>query len=472
MPRKKSRSELLNEELDPFAAAPDDAFDEPAPAVDDYDANEDAVARPKARKSGGRLLRRGPLDASLQSGKYAAVARAPKHAEEDDVDDFGADDAFDERDANANVDSIFGMFDEDDEAEAGLQDEDAFEEYMEAKARDRKRRAKRARPAKGADEAEEDDGVDFAELDDDDADVMRQIHELRQRQKLAVTGSATEAAVRGSAANTAAERERAQHCVSEYSALLALRLKMQPLVARALRMPQHYSMPAFARRNEDIAASLSEARKASFKFSKCTAELAGVDVTGVKSSAALWDRLSAWHAETMQQIDTDINVFGHRAQVQTDTKLKSVNRPLLEQIQAVIANKQRLLHRAQRNRGHVHIYGHPHHFGKTPADRAAAIADGDTDRQVFDDIDFVRELVGKHGGINTQLQELMKDSSAKAASKKGHHRLTKGRSVNYDPRAKLVGFMVPLPYEEGDRIDALRASLFGRALRGENGADE
>jgi protein AATF/BFR2 len=486
--KKKSRSEALNEELNPFASVDHADFAEDAPAVEDYDFQDDersalrsstAPAPPGGKKAATagrqlkdkqRLRRRGPLDDSLSSGKYAAVPRGSRHAKEDeDGDDglgAGLEDGWDEAHAGANIDDIFGMFDERaDEHNAGLKTEEDLGQFLEQRFKARGKRTvakKRARNGadvdvgeNGDDDAEEE--KDYGHLDEGDAEVMRQIDALRKQQKLNVTAETTSENV----ADLDRDMKHARECVALFSQLLSFRLKVQPAVNAAVRLPQYYAAKAFRDHSGKVREQWDDVRAAARSLAVTMARAMGAEPKSEAPVEKLWSLISARHTRMMSTVNASVARWGHRAQAQNDPKLKAVNRPLLEQIRGVIGGKQRLLHRAQRNRAHVHIFGHPQHFEQSPADRAVAIADGDADRELFDDGDFVKELALHHGSTAEKLAKLLPEDASKAEAKKGHHRKTKGRTVNYDPRPKIVGFMMPVAYDESDRYDALLTSLFG-----------
>jgi protein AATF/BFR2 len=477
--RKKTRAELVGEQLNPFSDSADAAFHEEAPTVEAYDAEDDAKAakRPRAKRGEQKLRKRGPLDSSLSSGKYAAVPRGADGDDADAIDD-GAD--FDVRGAEASLDDMFGMLDEDGaEQTAGIKTQAQLESYLENRAKATRRptglAGKRSRGGAGDDDDDEDAGPakDYSHLDAGDADVMMQIDELRRRNlNISTSGGAPSSGADADDTQASMEREveHARKCVSLSAQLLAFRLKLQPAVSAAVRMPQYYSLGDFEEQSSKLGAATEELRTAARKMTKSLFSVAGIPVVKSTSSDKLWASLSVHHKAVMSAVDDGVKRWGHRAQVSSDPKLQAVNRPLLEQIRGVISGRQRLLHRAQRNRGHAHIFGHPHHFDKTAADRAVAIADGDEDREIFDDCDFVKDLAVRQGGAAAKsVDRLMPEDKLKAEAKKGHHRKTKGRTVNYDPRPKLVGFMVTRPYEDDGRYDALLTSVFGGQQQQQDG---
>lgn len=118
--------------------------------------------------------------------------------------------------------------------------------------------------------------------------------------------------------------------------------------------------------------------------------------------------------------------------------------------------------------------------------RATNIANGDVDDEIYEDSDFVRELARRGGTIALMLQQQLQEdrkamlgegsspssssslsSSAPGqlrggGSRRGLHRLTKGKAIDGTPRPKLVGFMVPDSWEQlhPPRNEVMVNSLF------------
>lgn len=218
--------------------------------------------------------------------------------------------------------------------------------------------------------------------------------------------------------------------------------------------------------------------------------------------------LSAYHRHVRENANTCLDFWGCRLAPSPSSAapsaFKAIHQPLPAQIEALLQNKSRLRVKVQKNRSHVSILGHPEHVraaswfykeapkdveageeGNTAMDsalaqtqrdewrakRATSIANGDVDEEMYDDGDFIRELARRGGAVSMLLQQQLEedrqamlgdrsgengrggsDTSSRAlggasGSKKGFHRLTKGKSLDFAPRPKLVGFMVADSWE-------------------------
>lgn len=455
MGKKKTLSDILNDQLGGHQEPSDHLEHEDmfAPEVDDfYDDELEDVPSAKLRRlegdrkkpvptKGKKLRARGPLDDSFTTGKYA-------------VENVTAGDA------EAAVDDIFGMLDEDDTAAtgAGLTTEEDYEKWYNEERLPKKRIRSKM-------------GVNAEE-----SDILDQLEQLRERQLAVVSGNDATNFDRAEEARTSNILK--DHIVA-YSSLLRVRVKLQPLVTKFLQFPQYYSLPTFVKQESGIAAACKAVR-ADLRsvWDDLTAVASRLDCGADQFSTQVKDqtltdmqkRLDKFHANVMQQAEECIAEWSSKIVQPNAAKLKSVNQPLVDQIRAIIAAKTRLLARAQKNRNHIKIFGHPSHMkASNLADRAASIAEGDLDDEIFDDGDFVRELVHRSGAAAAKLEAMWKEaeSAANAAtpagahgSKSGFHRKTKGKAVNYEPRPKLVGFMVRIPYRIGDQHDAMMSSLF------------
>lgn len=216
--------------------------------------------------------------------------------------------------------------------------------------------------------------------------------------------------------------------------------------------------------------------------------------------------LSTYHRHVREHANTCLAFWGNRLSPSpsfaASSALKAIHQPLPTQIEALLQNKSRLRVKVQKNRSHVSILGHPEHVRAASwfykgalhdveageakgspvedpslsqdqreawkAQRALAISNGDADEEIYDDGDFIRELARRGGAdsllLQHQLQEdrqaMLENSSTgngsgassrelggASGSKKGFHRLTKGKSLDFTPRPKLVGFMVADSWE-------------------------
>ncbi|RNF26690.1 protein AATF/BFR2 [Trypanosoma conorhini] len=493
--KKKSLSEVLNEQLGNGGAGRrgEEAWDDfggDAPKIDDYheegDYDDDEEAVESAAKRGRterprepkqrQLRRRGPLDASLSTGEYAATpvdveaamddifgALEMNDADEDETNFLGSythgsggDEIHEDGDSSAAAEAAAEKARGKKRKRAGgkPETEEAYIAWLEAQ--QRKKRAGRRRDAAGGDE----DGI------------LEQLESLRNAQMELVAKETQEDDVEDLRAR---QRQRAQaavrHYVMVYSQLLRVRIKMQPCVSRALALPQYYALPDFLQSGE------AEVKHSIEMVTDYLNDLLGVfyllatddkEVKAGDGASLSFKDVNASHRRMMRNVDACVEYWGAKLAQPNSVKLRTVAQPLLQQIHAVLKSKTRLRAKVQKNRSHATILGHPEHYqmsqsAEGKAARALHIAEGDIDEEIYEDADFLREVV-KRGGVaklEQQLQELQRSlQSDEAPAKRGFHRLTKGKAVNYEPRPKLVGFLLPVPYVLSGQHEVMVNSLF------------
>ncbi|KAK7195564.1 AATF protein [Novymonas esmeraldas] len=516
------------------------------------------AAPPPPSSSSSRLRHRGPLDASLSEGKYAAAA-VDVEAAMDDI--FGA---LDMGDMDAEGEEIYSDVDGSDAAGAASEegdDEDDDEDDggrssgsgsgsggdqrpgrrgdtargAAAQAKDgagRKRRRakdlteeeyaawleKKSASLKGSRRPlsfSGDGSVSDAVLNSEEADVLRQLGELRQTQMSLVPSSAdaadpSSAAAAQAQSDGARTRDAVQHLVMVYGQLLRLRVLLQPAVTKAVCMPQYYALPLFTKADADVDAAagteeeLDEMREAASKhYSELRGDVEQVLATlyGAAAAAAASDgdggggstdagasrrakrpkaedgpaapsyrEVERYHERVLRHADTCLEYWGGKLVQANSAKLKTIAQPLPLQIAAILSAKSRLRSKVQKNRSHIAIMAHPAHVraatsAEAKAQRALHIAEGDMDAEVYDDADFLRELVRRGGAVASQLEQKVKEMQrellpSRDGARKGFHRMTKGKAVNYDPRPKLVGFMMAEPLDDTHRNDVVVKNLF------------
>ena len=507
--KKKARSEQLLDQLNPYHDAPDllDDNDGAGAVVEDlmeaFPSSIPGVAGGVKKKA---LRRRAPLDSTLQQGTYAAIPRHEVSGSEADADKAsrkkkrprkGADmfEKYDELAADQAMDDIFGLLEGDDDglddeaADAGaLQDEVAYTSFLEKK----QESAATARKAFG-------EAVGASGSDENG--ILAQLSTLRNRQMNVVTQNPLDEGRSAGGVETSA-REALRHSIVLFNALLRARVSLQGAIAGAIQMPQYYALPHFLKHSaaivnerkvctrvcRDVLDVLSEL---AHEYSTSPAESkrnGGMAFPPTLPVERLFSGISSLHSKLMHHVDETLEFWGSKVSTPNGAKLQAVNQPILDQIRAAVAAKTaRMEQTSQKNRTHANIFGHPHHMeaahdGASAAavvkrqlteQRALDIANGDIDPEIFDDGDFIRELVHKTGssgiGGAAATEALLrtgdKQSNGAAAigmsTKVGFHRLTKGKSVSYDPRPKLVGFMARQPYGTDDEQHAtLLQSLF------------
>ncbi|ORC88999.1 protein AATF/BFR2 [Trypanosoma theileri] len=466
--------------------------------------------RQAEEKKNKKLRRRGPLDSSLSTGEYAATPVDVEAAmdgifgalEMNDDEDYDED--FDYNDYDDEDDADFSDMQKDSKGsrKKGGQDYDYDyddEDYEEEDAADDKAETshgkKRKRTSGGKPETEE-EYIAWLEArqakkqalrrslgGDAEGDILEQLESLRNVQmellaKEAVEGSEDDP--------RAKERQRAQaavrHYVMVYSQLLRVRLKLQPIVARAVAFPQYYALPDFLESDEgeihtgvnEVVDSLESLLTTFYALAKDGKESKEKQKSKDEkhTNAPNFKEINASHRRMMKDVDECIEYWGAKLVQPNSVKLRTISQPLLQQIRAILEGKARLRAKVQKNRSHVAILAHPEHYQATvsaegKSARALHIAEGDNDDEIYDDAEFLREVV-KRGGMarlqqEQQQQFLEEQESLRASavpSKRGFHRLTKGKSVNYEPRPKLVGFLMPVPYTYSEQHEVMVKSLF------------
>ncbi|ESL11573.1 hypothetical protein TRSC58_00672 [Trypanosoma rangeli SC58] len=500
--KKKSLSEIVNEQLDNGGAGRHevDAWDDlggDAPKIDDYyegddydDKNAVELATKRSRTERLReprhrpqqrpqqLRRRGPLDASLSTGEYAATP-VDVEAAMDDI--FGA---LEMNDADEDQMPFLDGYMDGAGGDNSREDEESFAGAVDATTD--KSRGKKRKRASGKPETEEEyiawveaqqmkkRARRHASAGGDEDDILEQLESLRHAQ-MELVAKETQEGDGDDDDLRAKQRQRAQaavrHYVMVYSQLLRVRIKLQPPIARAVALPQYYALPDFVRSDEaQIKHSMEVVAKHLNDLLGAFYLLATDDKqTKTRNDAPLsFKDVNNLHRRMMRDVDACVEYWGVKLVQPNGVKLRTVAQPLLQQIHSVLKSKTRLRAKVQKNRSHVTILGHPEHHkmsqsAEGKAARALHIAEGDIDEEIYEDADFLREVV-KRGGVaklEQQLREIQRSlHSDEAPAKRGFHRLTKGKAVNYEPRPKLVGFLLPVPYVLSGQHEVMVNSLF------------
>ncbi|KAG8343254.1 putative AATF protein [Trypanosoma vivax] len=398
-----------------------------------------------------RLRRRGPLDESLMTGEYAATPV----------------------DVEAAMDNIFGALEVEDDDFDG----EFTEEGEKSKGRKHKKRETEEEYIKMLEARQEKKRVKFRGTDEE-GDILQQLEDLRSAQMQLLHQREGEE----DSDPRAEERERTQaavrHYLMVYSQLLRTRIKLQPAVVRAAAFPQYYALNDFVENGgTSISEGIAEVRRYLRDILGVLSSLADDKQAGgrnanKKGSAARavpsFNEIDASHQRIITAADVCVDYWGSKLVQANSAKLCTVSQPLLQQIRAILTGKGRLRTRVQKNHSHVTILGHPGHYHATQtvegkAARALHIAEGDIDHEIYNDADFLSEVVRRSGGtkLQQQLQETQQGTQHdREPTKRGFHRLTKGKAVNYEPRPKLVGFLLPVPYSVGGQHEVLVKSLF------------
>ncbi|GJQ10525.1 hypothetical protein GpartN1_g2316.t1 [Galdieria partita] len=134
------------------------------------------------------------------------------------------------------------------------------------------------------------------------------------------------------------------------------------------------------------------------------------------------------------------------------SKFKVINQTVLNQIQGVLSNRQRLVRRA-----------HTRRDSNRPLFCLLSSENNDIEPEIYDDGDFYQLLLkeavndSKGEGINN-VSQLKRNRRRKQYFDR---RESKGRRLKYTVHDKLVGFLAPIPMEQSETRNQLLKSLFG-----------
>lgn len=497
-----------------------DAMD--APDMDDY--ADEAGSRVTLTSSGaGGKRGRGETGAKkMSTGAPSLRKRSNTLGDDYDTGKYAAK-PVSINDIESKMDSIFGLLDEDDgdlddiddydyhseDYEEGDEEEEGSEDGSE-EVSSKPRRGRRV-------ETEEDfhrllekkakmmphrriredgssirpDGAVEAAASATEQDLLLQLTQLKQRQASELKTTSDEVDGDEEVA-VPSEGAFVKQLVNLFNELAHVRVRLQPAVAHAVRFPKYNVFGEFSTAMEELAAAVATeeaeeegmddneaaaalSSQAPPTFKQCRKSLVGLiaaihpdmsqETTNLDMSAdRLYAQITAHYKANMPRVDETIQFWSNKTTSLSSAGLKSINQNLLDQIKSVVASKARLLNKAQRNRSHVSIIGDESQANMTPGERAAIIATGDVDDELFDDADFVRELAHRSGSVKLKQQQDAVEADAKARivemKQKEGHRKSKGRSLDYRPRAKLVGFMAPVAFQLSTQHNALLNSLF------------
>ncbi|GET88151.1 hypothetical protein, conserved [Leishmania tarentolae] len=502
---------------------------------------KDSTSKLSSYASSSRLRHRGPLDASLSEGKYAATPVNVEAAMDDifgtlDMGDMDAEDEefYDGDDMGTEEEDQGGSEDDDSQVRGGrgaaskneavgrkrrrAKDltEEEYTAWLEKKRNKQKKAGQLRHPISLGGGSSS--GIGEAVLNSEEADILRQLSELRQTQmSLVPTGDATSADTSSAASaqlDTKRTRDVVQQLIMVYGQTLRLRVLLHPAVTKAISMPQYYARSLFVDGDAEVdeaaaaasdgngAAEVREIREAVSKhyaelqddveqvlatlYAAATgsghedhssdAQMSSSERKSKKAkseddlSVPSYREVERYHARVLRHADTCLEYWGSKLVQANSAKLKAIAQPLPQQIAAILSAKSRLRSKVQKNRSHIPIMAHPEHVrAETAADikaqRALHIAEGDVDNEIYDDADFLRELVRRGGAVANQLEKKVKEMQkallpSREGARKGFHRMTKGKAVNYEPRPKLVAFMMPEPLDDAQRNGVVVKNLF------------
>jgi protein AATF/BFR2 len=275
---------------------------------------------------------------------------------------------------------------------------------------------------------------------------------------------------------------RARNQQHLWNTCLEVRIMLQQLLSVANQMPQGEAWDEFALRGAASEMATAEASAASLAASligvqdallrrdaapvlaaRLPAQLprgtrADADAL-LEHSAALWSAFEPQHDAVITQWSRRANVLSGSALQRKQFKLSSLDQGVIEQVDALLEEREPLLKRTRRRRSELRIFG----------EAAAATAQQAPSAEIFDDSDFYRSLLRElleSGGVSARAGGGDVGAAAKRAKKRrrvdARRKASKGRKVQIGTLLpKLANFMAPMrPMESSIDADELFASLF------------
>ncbi|TYZ66418.1 hypothetical protein PybrP1_001314 [[Pythium] brassicae (nom. inval.)] len=180
-----------------------------------------------------------------------------------------------------------------------------------------------------------------------------------------------------------------------------------------------------------------------------------------RSVDAAWGAVSSASEAALPQYNEVLNAYTRKTNLAGGSqakKFKAVNQDILAQVDAVLADVQRVKRKA-----HAPV-AEP--SSSTSGGGATSVEEGDVlDELMYDDSDFYQQLLkefiesGGGGGDGGALQPRIHRKKKKLVNRKA----SKGRQLRYTVHPKLENFMFPDPYPTpAVDVDELFRSLFGQ----------
>lgn len=180
------------------------------------------------------------------------------------------------------------------------------------------------------------------------------------------------------------------------------------------------------------------------------------------TSADYWGAVEGSWAALGPKLEATIDEWNNKLKYSSgasEKKLKLLQSSVTEQVDAVLANKERILARAHLRRDDANVLG---------ADVALRGAEGsadERDEETFDDSEFYSQLLKSFVEANAANGGAALDATVAAKRRKAKRRKTvdrrasKGRKLRYTVHEKLVNFMAPRPRDA--TAMAVADSLYG-----------
>jgi hypothetical protein len=144
------------------------------------------------------------------------------------------------------------------------------------------------------------------------------------------------------------------------------------------------------------------------------------------------------YQNTTSNRNTIIQKWYDKTYLASGKGMKSLEKPVLKQLEYVLMDKKRILKRTQLKRTVYNII----------TKNLSSIDDKQNDEEIFDDLDFyhqfLRELVNLKDDGNLADKSIQMSKLNLSKKKKTHTKASKGRKLKFDTHKPLVNFMAPI----------------------------
>eukprot|EP01060_Flectonema_neradi_P010925 TRINITY_DN18010_c0_g1_i1.p1 TRINITY_DN18010_c0_g1~~TRINITY_DN18010_c0_g1_i1.p1 ORF type:complete len:544 (+),score=168.84 TRINITY_DN18010_c0_g1_i1:33-1664(+) len=452
----------------------DDELDEEMEEEEDFEGDEEEDFEEDEEE----LEQESPSDASKKPLAYddKEALAALSDDDEDEWGIVGRDNKVNEAAISAKMDDIFGGLEDDSEVEGDDEDYDKFVQ-MQAELRRKKPRKKMKRLAEDFEDIA--DGDDAVASDEEEDEMMKQLELIRKANdnRTTETIKIVDDDVNRSVA--------AKNQMEIWSKLVGCRIHLQKPLTLAARFPSFYATDDFFRPDSELSearkelqsslmdtiSSLHDLRQGMLESNKSLYSSKHLPIPkNIEKDAPnhldkYWRLVSASSSQVSSKIDTALDYWYERAQLQTSTK-QIGSEPATTQIRNALSREnERYLSRSQKNRTGKLPFGHP-----DSAKSAAIVSSSDflSNSEIYDDSDYYSWLLNdymhnsadsKNTEYNEELtdaQRLAKDPGRLLVDKKR----SKARKLSLEVHDKLIGFATPIPQDAPSMIDALYKGLF------------
>lgn len=334
------------------------------------------------------------------------------------------------------------------------------------------------------DDVSDDDGDGEMGQQPVDAEVAAQLAQLEDAERAVVTEMSED---------PEAQRVKGKHTRAQlalWDAAVETRIRLQPVLQMANRLPQGESHGELSPEAEDSVASASNAclktiwqlvklKRSLFRsnpaVSDCVTKLSKARRLGLTDAEGWWGELEATHTKFRPFLDETLDKWHSKTSLaaRRTKSYKSLDLSLTKQIDQATADKSRLRARTRTARAPLDIIG-------ADASETEAMSKGDgkggfgTNANIFDDGDWyqsvLRDLIEKKSSslsgddpLSMGRQWIEMNKHRVKIKKKVDTKASKGRKLRYDVIEKLINFMAPdeAAHPSSDQArDDLFASLF------------